>query len=265
MENTKKSNVKKVLNIVGTVVLIAFLLLCIFTLVLTVFSEKDIDGTAEIFGYQFRIVTSSSMEKSEFIDVSDYDIKSIPIRSMVFVQTVPEDEKKAAEWYDDIEKGDVLTFRYVYASQVTITHRVDSIIDNGDGGYTITLLGDNRASEYGAIAQVINTSEENTSNYIIGKVTGKSYLLGALLSVLKSKLGVILLIMVPCLLIISFEVSRIIKALTEDKKKKAAEEMARKDEELSELRRQLELLQKQSDKADAADDTGIGRSEDKTL
>ncbi len=251
MEKTKNPRIKKTLNIIGNVFLGLFLAICIFSLILTLTSKKDIDGTAEIFGYQLRIVTSSSMEKSEHTDVSGYDIKSIPIRSMVFVRLVPDDPEKAKEWYDELEVGDVLTFRYVYASQVTITHRIVRIEENGEGGYTIDLEGDNKSDESGQLSQQIDTSEYNSANYIIGKVTGKSYLLGVLLSLLKSKLGIILLIMVPCVFIISFEVAKIVKVMTADKKKRVAEDLARKDDELAELRRQLEALQKQN----AADKT----------
>ena len=60
-----------------------------------IFGQKDIDGTTEVFGHQLRVVTSDSMDKCDATDVSMYDIKSIPIKSMVFVELVPEDEQEA--------------------------------------------------------------------------------------------------------------------------------------------------------------------------
>ena len=251
METTKKSKLKKLLNALGNVLLGVFLVICIFSVVITLVSKKDVDGAAEIFGYQLRIVTSSSMDACEHTDVSNFKIKSIPVRSMVFVETVPDDPDEAKAWYDDLEEGDVLTFRYVYTTQVTITHRIVSKTENGRGGYIIKLEGDNKDDESGQLTQTIDTSEEDGVNYIIGKVTGSSYAIGVALSVLKSKLGIVLLIMIPCVLIISFEVARIVRILSADKKKVQAEESARKDNELAELRRQIELLQKQNNSAEA--------------
>ena len=255
MEKTKDSKMKKLLDTLGNILLGVFLAICIFSVIVTLVSKKDVDGAAEIFGYQFRVVTSSSMEASEYTDVSAYDIKSIPIRSMVFIELVPDDEQKAAEWYEDIEVGDVLTFRYVYTTQVTITHRVTGKTDNGNGGYIIELEGDNKADKDGQLTQTIDTSNEGGVNYIIGKVVGKSYAIGAALSALKSKLGIVLIIIVPCFFIISFEVAKIVKVLTTEKKKLLAEENARRDNELEELRRQIALLQKQSTSPDKVDKT----------
>ena len=258
MEKIKRSVFKRILNTAGNILLGFFLVICIFTLLLTLTAKKDIDGTAEIFGYQLRIVTSSSMEASEYTDVSAYDIKSIPIRSMVFVKLAPDDEAERQKWYDSLEVGDVLTFRYVYTTQVTITHRITDKVPNGEGGYIIYLEGDNKTDDNGQLSQEINTSEVNVANYIIGKVTGKSYLFGVGLSLLKSKLGIILLIMLPCVFIISFEVAKIIKTVSSDRKKRNEEEIAKKDDELAELRRQLELLQKQSN----AENNKAAKSED---
>ena len=141
----KNEKIKKALEIGSNILLYLFLAICIFSLGLTIFAKKDSDGTAEVFGYQFRIVITESMAKCDETDVSDYDIKSIPLRSMVFVETVPEDADEAKEWYDELKVGDVLTFKYVYATQVTITHRIISIEPDGEG-YIIKLTGDNKAS-----------------------------------------------------------------------------------------------------------------------
>lgn len=244
METVKKSKMKKLFDALGNVLLIIFLIIAILSVVVTLVSKKDVDGAAELFGYQFRIVTSSSMGASEHTDVSNFKIKSIPIRSMVFIELVPDDESEAKAWYDELAVGDVLTFKYVYTTQVTITHRIVSKTDNGRGGYIIELEGDNKDDEDGQLTQVIDTSNTDSVNYIIGKVTGKSLVIGAALSVLKSKLGIILIIMLPCVFIISLEAAKIINVLTADKKKRQAEESERKDNELAELRRQLEELQK---------------------
>ena len=243
----KNGVLKKTLDIIGNVLLTLFLVLCIFAVIITITSKKDEDGASEIFGYQIRVVTSDSMAKSEYTNTDDYDIKSIPIRSLVFIDLVPEDKKEADAWYEALDEGDVLTFRYVYTTQVTITHRITSIEKNENGGYTIYLQGDNKDSETGLLTQVIDTSDENSTNYVIGKVTGQNYAIGVFLSVLKTPLGIILIVMLPCAVIIVFEVIRIVRAVLADKRKKEQEERERKDKELAELRQRLAQLENDVD------------------
>lgn len=238
-----KKRFKKIGSVIINALLYVFLAICIFTLVITLVSKKDVDGAAEVFGYQMRIISSDSMAKCELTDVSDYDIKSIPLRSLIFVRVMPEDEREADEWYKSVEVGDVLTFRYVYTNQVTITHRVVDIKEKEGGGYLISLAGDNKNSNSEQLYQVIDTSIPDNTNYVIGKVTGQSYILGFLISLLKTPLGIIFIIIVPCFIIILLEVLKIVGVLSADKKKREQEEKMKKDNELEELRRRLEELE----------------------
>lgn len=239
--NRAKAN--KIRKIVLNVLLYLFLAVCIFTVFLTVLSKKDSDGAAEIFGYQMRVVTSDSMAESEFTDVSGFDIKDIPIRSVVFIKTVPDDAAEADEFYKSLRVGDVLTFRYVYTTQVTITHRITKDVEKVEGGYRITLAGDNKNSEDGQLTQIIDTSIPNNTNYVIGKVTASSYVLGVILGFLMQPLGIVLVIIVPCFLIILLEILKIVRVLGADKKKREQEEKQKKEEELEELRRRLAELE----------------------
>ena len=84
-----KNRMKKIWKTFSSVVMYIFLILCIFTVFITVSARRATDGAAEIFGYQMRIVVSNSMAKCEYTDVSNFDVKSIPVRSMVFVKTMP--------------------------------------------------------------------------------------------------------------------------------------------------------------------------------
>ena len=241
----KKSTVKKISNILLNVLMYVFLAICIFAVILTVLSKKSSDGASEIFGYQFRVVTSDSMAKCELTDVSEYDIKSIPVRSMVFVQTVPTDPEAADEWYRGLKVGDVLTFRYIYATQVTITHRIIAISEKAGGGFVIELAGDNKNSgrEEAQLTQTIDTTVGTNINYVIGKVTGQSYVLGFIMSILMQPVGIVCAIIVPCIIIMMLEILKIVKLFSEDKKKKDAEIAAQKDSELEELRRRLSELE----------------------
>ena len=169
---------------------------------------------------------------------------------MVFVKVMPTDRKAADEWYSNLKVGDVLTFRYLYATQVTITHRITSIEEKPTGGYIIKLAGDNKNSvdaKDGQLEQEIDTSIPNNMNYVIGKVEGQSNLFGVIMSIIMQPLGIIFIIIVPCVAIILSEVIKIIKVLGADKKQKEQEEKAEKERELEELRRKLAELEKAKD------------------
>ena len=264
---------KKVMSVILDVIVYAFIILGLFTVTLTVISKRDDDGAVNVFGMQMRIVISSSMEKYDGTDVSAYRIKDIPIKSMVFIELVPEDEKAAEKWYSELQVGDVLTFRYKYDTQETITHRIVKIKPKASGGYIISLEGDNKASDAKTLKQTIDTSLADTSpNYIIGKVTGQSRILGFLVYSLKQPLVILFLIVVPCVVIIVFQIIKIVNILTADKKKRFAEEkqkMAKDKEkqasEIEELKKQLAALQKQvtadGDTSDATD-SDVGKAEE---
>lgn len=235
----KTQIVQKVGKIAANILLYVFIAVCLFSVILTISSKKDADGTATIFGVQMRSVLSPSMEKCDATDVSGYEIKDIPTGSMVFIEVVPEDPEEAAQWYANLEIGDVLTFKYVYVKQETITHRITGIRQNADGGYTIRLEGDNKNSDSETLTQTINTSEKNSPNYVIGKVTGQSYLLGLFVKTMKSPVGLICIVIIPSLIIVILEILKIIKLLGADKRKQEQEEKERTANELDELRRRL--------------------------
>ena len=259
----KNSKVKKTVNVILNVIVYIFLAICICSVVLTLFSKKDNDGAAEIFGYQMRIVTSDSMAACEFTDVSNFEIKDIPVRSMIFVKVMPEDPAKADEWYKSLKVGDVLTFRYVYTTQVTITHRIASITEKPSGGYIIQLEGDNKTSDSNQMYQTIDTSVPYSTNYVIGKVTGQSYAFGVLMSFLMEPVGMVLIIMLPCVIIMIFEIVKVARILGESKRarerEKHAEENEIKENEIAELRRKLAELEKakaEGDNKNSSSDNG---------
>lgn len=253
-----REKLKKVGKVAMDVLTYIFLAICIFTVLITILSKKDVDGAAEVFGYQMRVVTSDSMSECEFTDVSEFQIKDIPLRSMIFVKVMPDDPLKADEWYRGLQEGDVLTFRYVYTTQVTITHRVVSITEKETGGFVIDLAGDNKNSESDQLYQTIDTSIPNNTNYVIGKVVGQSYILGVIMSFLRQPLSIVFIIIVPCFIIILVEVSKILKVLSADRKKREQEEKAKKDNELEELRRKLAELENQNNQNQAAPEPTAG-------
>lgn len=238
-----RSKVKNISRIAMNVLLYLFLAICIFSVFFTMFSKKSVDGATEILGYQMRVVTSESMAKCDLTDVSDYKIKDIPLRSMVFVKVMPDDPAEAEEWYRSLKVGDVLTFRYVYTSQVTITHRITSITEKDSGGFIIELAGDNKNEDNGQLEQVIDTSIPNNTNYVIGKVVGQAKIFGFAMSFLMNPIGMVLIIMLPCVIIMMLEFIKIAKLFSSEKKEREREENAKKEQELEELRRKLAELE----------------------
>ncbi len=245
-----KSTARRVFGVIGDVVLVAFVALAIFVLVVSIVSKKDEDGAATIFGKQMRFVLSSSMEACDETDVSNYKIKSIKVKSCVFVDVIPEDEAEREKWIEDIKVGDVLTFKYVYTKQETITHRVVKKEAKSTGGYIITLEGDNKEDKTIVGQQTIDTSKTDSPNYIIGKVTGQSYLLGLLVYAFKTPVGIACFVIVPSVIMILFQVMRIVRVVSKDKKEKIAATQATQADEIEQLKRQLAMLQQGSQGAE---------------
>lgn len=224
---------KKIAKVAGNVFFYLFLAVATFCVVFTIFSKKDVDGAAEIFGMQMRVVTTDSMDKCNLTDVSAYKIKSLPPKTMVFIEKVPADPQEAKDWYSSLQVGDVLTFRYVYTSQITVTHRITAITEKADGSFLIELAGDNKNAKTGQLYQTIDTASKDSPNYVLGKVTGKSYFLGFCVSLLRSNVGIICILIIPCLLIAILEGMKLAELLTENKKQRTEEEKKEQEGEVN--------------------------------
>lgn len=240
---TKK---QKVVSTIVNVLIYAFCVLCVVLLVIAIVSKKNADDTVKIFGYEMRIVTSGSMEKNEktYNDIKKFKIKSIKTGSVLLIQTVPQDEAKADEWYSKLQPGDVLTFKYVPANkQVTITHRIVDIQPKEDGGYLISLKGDNDED-----IQTIDTKPNENDvtkryNYVIGKVVSKNYLFGYFITQLKTPVGLALIIIVPCFILIVLQAINIANIVNENKRKQVEEQAQQQLDEMDELKRRIAELE----------------------
>lgn len=255
--NTTKQKVLKALQIAGDVLFCLIIAFALFVLIISVSAKRDADGTANVFGYQLRFVRSGSMEKCDRTDVSGYKIKSIPVKSCVFIKKAPapEDQQALNEWCSALSVGDVLTFQYskygaTNIQDKVITHRIVKI-EPKEGGYIITLEGDNKNDTGSVGQQVIDTTKADGLDYIIGKVEGQSYFLGLCVYALKSPIGLIFIIIVPCMIVIAYEVIKIITVLNKDKKDRQQQEKTAKEDEIALLRKQLEELQKSGGTAEA--------------
>ena len=255
--NTTKQKVLRALQIAGDVLFCLIIAFALFVLIISVSAKRDADGTANVFGYQLRFVRSGSMEMCDQTDVSGYKIKSIPVKSCVFIKKAPapDDQQALNEWCSALSVGDVLTFQYskygaANIQDKVITHRIVKI-EPKEGGYIITLEGDNKNDTGSVGQQVIDTTKADGLDYIIGKVEGQSYFLGLCVYALKSPVGLVFIIIVPCMIVIAYEVIKIVTVLNKDKKDRQQQEKTAKEDEIALLRKQLEELQKSGGTAEA--------------
>lgn len=175
----RTGSVPDVIGWLLTILIILLLSFSLFVLAFVLFTPKSEDGATRLLGHELLLVTTNSMENTGDVDTSNFEIKSFRKNTLISIERVPEDEKQAAAWYDNVKVGDVLTFRYVYDRQMTITHRVISKVENGKGGYIIELSGDNKNAEVARLNQTIDTSDTESFNYVMGKVVWTSQVLGS--------------------------------------------------------------------------------------
>lgn len=206
----------------------------VFSLILAsyVFFSRS-DGVVDLFGYEFRTVLTDSMEKSDGTDVSKFDIKSLPQGTLVVVEKVPTKTNKAGNWFSSLKVGDVLTFNYTYNKDMVITHRITAIKEKKSGGYVIELSGDNKNSNGKILTQVIDTSIIDSPNYVIGKVVKSSVVFGKIITSLKEPLNLLLIITLPCLIIIIYQLFKITNLNYKDKLSLKDKEIARLQVELA--------------------------------
>ena len=165
-------------------------------------------GSLDFSETDYKIVVSGSMAGEPR---DQYDIRTIPVGSMVFIHRVPSDDGAWA-FYSSLQVGDVLTFDYTHPvshEDMVVTHRIVSISES-DGVYTYTLKGDSIADDpTNGSVQVVTSS----SGDVIGKVVGVAPWLGQLVVFLSTGTGKLCLIIVPCLILILSEAGNIVRIL----------------------------------------------------
>jgi len=147
-------------------------------------------GAPKIAGYQVYIVLSGSMRP-------EFDAGSI-----AFVREVPPEE---------IAVGDIITFHSQFNEESLTTHRVVDVERNGALRF-ITRGDANRVNDPNPVAA------EN----LVGKVTGSVPYIGYLLDFVQTRQGLILLIFIPGVLIIIYELTRIVKYIMAGQKEETA-------------------------------------------
>lgn len=133
-----------------------------------------------------------------YVVLSGSMLPNIQIKDIVVTKKVPA---------EDLEIGDIITFiapdsRY---GGISITHRIlDKYYDETLETYTYRTKGDNNN-----VAD--STLVPNTN--ILGKVILKVPKLGYLQDLLSSKGGLIIVVLIPCLVILSYDIMKMLKKL----------------------------------------------------
>ena len=212
---------RKIFSVILNIVIALFLVVAALAFVIPVtYAARGEDVT--LFGRQFRIVVSESMEPN------------IHKGDLVVIETVWEDEE---EFYRSLQVGDVITFRWQAAGrEVAVTHRITEIEENG-GNPRFTLKGDAVEND----TQVFTASEGR----VIGRVISNSSFFGGLLRFVRSDAGIVCCLIVPAAAIAAVEITRIVRLVREGRKEKKDEEAAERDAELERLRREVEELKKE--------------------
>ena len=168
-----------------TVILIASSIVLLLTVAILGSYVYSLNGDSlDLSSTDMRVVITGSMDGEPR---TEYDISTIPLGSMVFVQKVPTGGG-SYEFYNDLRVGDILTFHYrnpITGEDMVVTHRITDISDsNGDIIYTVK--GDVIADDpTNSSEQVIYAS----SGDIIGKVVGVSPIFGSIMLFLSSAEG----------------------------------------------------------------------------
>lgn len=173
---------KKIKNIIETAILVLSFLVCIF-----VVGQKLFFKDTGIFGYRmFVIVTSSMSPKLEIGDV-------------IIVKDVDT---------DTINPGDMITYygwEGDYKDKV-VTHLVHEIKEKDGKRIFYTKGMKNKAIDPAVFEE-----------QIYGKVKHRFYIISFFSKIIRSKIGYILLIFIPLIVILLFELKNLKKALKDNK------------------------------------------------
>ncbi|WP_405096771.1 signal peptidase I SipW [Oceanobacillus sp. FSL H7-0719] len=161
------------------------LVVLLISVALIVLTTKLSGGEPEVFGYQIKTVLSGSMEPG------------IKTGSIIAVQSVTNDEK------NQFSKGDVITF--LEENSTLITHRITEVNET-NGGVFYTTKGDNN-----------NAEDRNPvlAENIVGLYSGFTIpLVGYAANFLQSPNGIILFLIVPGFLMLSYSIFNIWRVLS---------------------------------------------------
>ena len=262
----KESKVKKIISIVLDALFISFAAFAVVAIIFRNTTSNNKNGNS-INGYQLRTVETGSMAENNHIDpetYKSYSIKTLPVHSLIRIKEVT--EKNQEKFYEDLKVGDVVTFVYYTningkVGQYVYTHRLIEKAPAVDG-YKLTLMGDAEQASGGV--QVVYTNPitaEQAFSYVIGKVVWSNHAMGEVVSFLKARTGILVLVVIPCTLLCLFEIGKIVFYVTKDKKEKklikegeTQAELDSNQAEIENLKAQLAALQNKEQEAEKVEE-----------
>lgn len=207
---------KKVFNIISTVLVWALVVATVGIMIFTIFSVSTFDrANRSIFGYKFFIVTSDSMSATDF-DAGD----------IVFIKNIDPSTLVA---------GDIIAFTSQNSENFgeTVTHKIREKTVDADGEPAFVTYGTTTDT---------NDATLVTYPYVLGKYTGRLKGVGTFFSFLKTTPGYILCILVPFLLLILYQGFNCIQLFRQYKKEQMAEIEAEKAKIEEERRLSMEMM-----------------------
>jgi len=224
MENAKKINVKKILEIAGNVLIWAFVLFSVLVTVLVFTAQGSEDGVPALFGKSMVTVQTTSME---------------PVYKkgdLVFLTKLSNEEKA------QLKVDDIITFKVDLNGDGILelnTHRVAEVFEGVPEVKTKSNNGivDDYTISYGDIVGIC--SED-------GKISG----LGGVIDFLRSSLGFFLCIVLPLILFFLYELYNFISLIVTERAKNAP---VSKETEEEIKRRAIEEYLKQQENASNGD------------
>jgi signal peptidase I len=246
--------VKKILGISAKVLSIIIIAVTVFMMVFTIFSTLTFDrNDRNLFGIRFYVVLTDSMSpsKNNKEDKVHFDAGDI-----VLIKNV---KNKAA-----LKEGDVIAFvsKNKPSFGETVTHKIRRVEKTDDGkiiGYTT--YGTNTGVDDDVIVQ---------PEFVIGKYAGKLPNIGHFFAFLKTTPGYIVCILVPFLLLITWQGVNTVRLFKQYRKEQMADieeeraQIAKEREESAAMLKELQALKEQLAKQQSENSSEKTNSNDTT-
>ena len=218
----KKRRTKGDIASLVILIVLAVILIPVFVVNLTLIikGSTDEDVPPDIFGVAPMAVTTGSMDGEEE--------GGFAAGALIFVRLLDEEGRQR------LQEGDIVTYR---TKDIFVTHRIVRVVraDPADGESAIVYVvtkGDASPGDDGAVPI------EN----VIGLCTGSVAGLGGFAMFLHTPVGIVVVVGVPVLLYVAYDVMRIALSNRRSKQQEAAAEAENESEKDAEIRRLRELL-----------------------
>jgi len=239
MEEKKQENkTKKILHIVGDVVFGIFMV-CVFLFAISNIIAKKNDGIPNLFGNGYLTIESDSMDGKQ--------ADSFKVGDLITVKT------QTNETAVKLEVGDIITYNSQKYNKI-VTHRIvdKSEFYSGDTLYVNFTTNGDKVMDYSP--SLASTGEEIVrSDYVLAVYTGKVAGLGTTIKWFQSGLGFFVIVVLPTILFLIYELIQFIKTYMEvkgeqNKELSDAEKEKAKEDLKAELKAQLMEEMKEKEK-----------------